>query len=32
MFVPPHHSHVPAAIVDLVAFIDRDDVRAPPRT
>jgi len=25
-FVPPHHSRVPAAITDLVAFIDRDDV------
>lgn len=25
-FVPPHHSRVPAAIDDLVAFIDRDDV------
>jgi Fic family protein len=24
--VPPHHSRVPAAIDDLVAFIDRDDV------
>ena len=26
LFVPPHHSRVPAAIADLVAFIDRDDV------
>jgi Fic family protein len=26
MFVPPHHSRVPAAISDLVAFIDRDDI------
>lgn len=26
LFVPPHHDHVPAAIDDLVAFIDRDDV------
>ena len=26
VFVPPHHSRVPAAIADLVAFIDRDDV------
>jgi Fic family protein len=25
-FVPPHHRHVPRAIADLVAFIDRDDV------
>ena len=25
-FVPPHHDRVPAAIDDLVAFIDRDDV------
>lgn len=25
-FVPPHHSRVPTAIADLVAFIDRDDV------
>ena len=25
-FVPPHDSRVPAAIADLVAFIDRDDV------
>lgn len=25
-FVPPHHAHVPPAIADLVAFIDRDDV------
>jgi len=25
-FVPPRHSRVPAAITDLVAFIDRDDV------
>jgi Fic family protein len=25
-FVPPHHSRVPSAIADLVAFIDRDDV------
>ena len=26
MFVPPHHQRVPAAIADLVAFIERDDV------
>lgn len=26
LFVPPHPEHVPAAIDDLVAFIDRDDV------
>ena len=26
LFVPPHHRLVPAAIEDLVAFIDRDDV------
>jgi Fic family protein len=26
LFVPPHHSYVPAAIVDLVAFIEREDV------
>ena len=26
LFVPPHHERVPAAIDDLVAFIDRDDV------
>jgi Fic family protein len=26
MFVPPDPSHVPAAIADLVAFIDREDV------
>lgn len=26
MFVPPHHSRVPAAISDLIAFIDRDDI------
>lgn len=26
IFVPPHHSRVPAAIDDLLAFIDRDDV------
>lgn len=26
LFVPPHHARVPAAIADLVAFIDRDDV------
>lgn len=25
-FVPPHHSRVPAAIDDLLAFIDRDDM------
>lgn len=25
-FVPPHHRHIPGAIADLVAFIDRDDV------
>jgi Fic family protein len=25
-FVPPHHRRVPAAIADLVTFIDRDDV------
>jgi Fic family protein len=25
-FVPPHHEHVPAAIDDLVVFVDRDDV------
>jgi len=25
-FVPPHHSRVPVAMADLVAFIDRDDV------
>jgi Fic family protein len=25
-FVPPHHDRVPAAIDDLLAFIDRDDV------
>jgi len=25
-FVPPHHRHLPAAIDDLVTFIDRDDV------
>lgn len=25
-FVPPHHSHVPAAIDDLVGFVARDDV------
>jgi Fic family protein len=25
-FVPPHHSRVRAAIADLVAFVDRDDV------
>ncbi len=25
-FVPPHHSRVPAAIADLVAFVDRDDI------
>jgi Fic family protein len=25
-FVPPHHDRVPAAIADLVAFIERDDV------
>jgi len=25
-FVPPHHSRVPGAITDLVAFIGRDDV------
>lgn len=28
LFVPPHHSHVRAAIDDLVAFIARDDL--PP--
>lgn len=26
VFIPPHHSRVPAAIADLVAFIDRDDI------
>ena len=26
MFVPPHHRHVEAAIADLIAFIDRDDI------
>ena len=26
MFVPPHHSRVPAAIADLVAFVGRDDI------
>lgn len=26
MFVPPRHDRVPAAIADLVAFIDRDDI------
>lgn len=25
-FIPPHHRRVPAAIDDLVAFIDRDDI------
>lgn len=25
-FIPPHHSRVPAAIDDLLAFIDRDDL------
>ncbi|MBI2167887.1 MAG: Fic family protein [Actinobacteria bacterium] len=25
-FVPPHHRHVEAAVEDLVAFIDRDDI------
>jgi Fic family protein len=25
-FVPPHHRRVPAAIADLVTFVDRDDV------
>ena len=27
-FVPPHHNRVPAAIDDLVAFIDRTDIPA----
>lgn len=27
-FVPPHHGHVPAAMADLVAFMQRDDI--PP--
>lgn len=26
LFVPPHHRHVAAAMDDLVAFIDRDDL------
>ncbi len=26
MFIPPHHSRVPGAIGDLVAFVDRDDI------
>ena len=25
-FVPPHHSRVPAAITDLMTFIDREDI------
>ncbi len=25
-FVPPHHRHIPAAIADLLYYIDRDDV------
>src|SRR5690606_3022164 len=25
-FIPPHHTRVPAAVDDLVAFVDRDDV------
>jgi Fic family protein len=25
-FVPPHHEHVPAAMLDLVAFLRRDDI------
>jgi Fic family protein len=28
VFVPPHHTHVPAAIDDLLAFINREDL--PP--
>jgi Fic family protein len=27
-FVPPHHTHIPAAIDDLVAFMRRDDIPA----
>ena len=26
MFVPPHHRRIPAAIDDLLAYIDRDDI------
>jgi Fic family protein len=26
MFVPPHHRHLPAAMDDLLAYLDRDDV------
>ncbi len=26
LFIPPHHTGVPAAIADLVDFIDRDDI------
>jgi len=26
MFVPPHHRHIPAAIDDLLAYIDRDNI------
>lgn len=26
LFIAPHHSRVPAAIGDLIAFIDRDDI------
>lgn len=25
-FVPPHHRHIPAAIEDLLAYIDRDNI------
>ena len=31
MFVPPHHSRVPAAIEDLVAFMRREDLGALPQ-
>jgi len=26
MFIPPHHSRVPAAIADLIAFVERDEI------
>jgi len=26
MFVPPHHRHIPGAIDDLLAYIDRDNI------
>lgn len=27
-FVAPHHTHVPAAMADLIAFVNRDDIPA----